>query len=389
MAVPVTTKNKKSQRVRSTNYIFEKVKTCNSGDIKKLYHGDNLSALLEMTKDENILGKIKLIYIDPPYNTGGDFETRDLVHAYSDNYTIDEYVEEMRKRLEIMHQLLSSDGSIYIHLDNKMVFHIKLLMDEIFGINNFKGMITRKKCKTKNWTSLSFGNISDYILFYGKTNKTTWNKQYQSWDIEKAYKEYPYIEEGTGRRYKKVPIHAPGIRNGACGSEWRGMLPPKGKHWQYTPDTLDELDSQGAIYWSSNGNPRRKVYLDESKGVPYQDIWLDFIDINNQNSRITGYPTEKNLDMLKLIISASSNPGDIILDCFAGSGTTLVAAESLGRQWIGVDIGDEAIRTIENRLQFGEMRMKDYDKQEQRECVNKINFTTGVTYDLYVEHIGM
>lgn len=108
------------------------------------------------------------------------------------------------------------------------------------------------------------------------------------------------------------------------------MMPPEGKHWQYTPERLDEMDAKGEIYWPSNGNPRRKVYLDQSKGVPVQDIWLDFLDVNNQNTCQTGYPTEKNIDMLKLIISTSSNLGDIVLDCFAGSGTTLAAAEELG-----------------------------------------------------------
>lgn len=137
-------------------------------------------------------------------------------------------------------------------------------------------------------------------------------------------------------------------------------MPPKGKHWQYTPDRLDEMDANGEIYWSSNGNPRRKVYLDQSKGVPVQDIWLDFLDVNNQNTLQTGYPTEKNLDMLKLIIKTSSDPGDLVLDCFAGSGTTLVAAEELGRQWIGVDIGDEAIRIIRDRFANGSKPIGDY-----------------------------
>lgn len=386
MAVSVNSKKIRKITAKRCKASFRLVKKSNDERIRRLYHGDNINALHELLKDESIAGKVKLIYIDPPYNTGGDFETRDLVHAYSDNNTIENYVEQMRERLVLMHQLLSNDGSIYVHLDNKMVFHIKIVMDEIFGIQNFKGMITRKKCKTKNWTSLSFGNISDYILFYGKSNKTTWNKQYQPWEEEKAFKEYPFIEENTGRRYKRVPIHAPGVRNGACGLPWRGMEPPMGKHWQYTPETLDEMDARGEIYWSRNGNPRRKVYLDKSEGIPYQDIWMDFIDINNQNTKITGYPTEKNMEMLKLIVSASSNKDDIVLDCFAGSGTTLIAAESLGRQWIGVDIGDESIRIIERRLLYGEIRMKDYDKQLKEKEKSQIEIPQNdITYDLYDE----
>ena len=125
------------------------------------------------------------------------------------------------------------------------------------------------------------------------------------------------------------------------------------------------MDARGEIYWSSNGNPRRKVYLDQSKGVPVQDIWLDYLDVNNQNTCLTGYPTEKNVDMLKRIIETSSNPGDLVLDCFVGSGTTLVAAEQLGRQWIGVDIGDEAINVIQKRFRHGTKPIGDYVKKKQ------------------------
>ena len=142
-------------------------------------------------------------------------------------------------------------------------------------------------------------------------------------------------------------------------------MPPEGKHWQFTPDKLDELDANGEIYWSSNGNPRRKVYLDKSEGLPVQDIWLDYIDTNNQNTLITGYPTEKNIEMLKRIIETSSRPGDLVLDCFAGSGTTLVAADELGRQWIGVDIGDEAIETIKERFKNGSKPIGDYVKKKK------------------------
>ena len=337
----------------------------NQGEgIKRLYHADNIDVLNLLSQDEKVCGRVTLIYIDPPYNTGGAFETRDFKHAYDDCFSIKDYLDFLRKRLELMHTLLSDEGSIYVHLDSNMVFHVKVMMDEIFGMRNFKGMITRKKCKPKNFTRKSYGNISDYILFYTKTDSPIWNRPYEKWDEEKILKEYPYTEETTGRRYKKVPIHAPGTRNGATGMPWRGMMPPEGKHWQYTPEKLDELDQNGEIYWSSNGNPRRKVYLDQSQGIPVQDIWLDYLDVNNQNSLVTGYPTEKNIDMLKRIIETSSRKGDLVLDCFAGSGTTLIAAEELGRQWIGVDIGDESIATIVNRFKHGSQPMGDYVKKK-------------------------
>ena len=328
--------------------------------IKRLYHADNLDVLDALTKDESVCGNVELIYIDPPYNTGGAFETKDFKLAYNDNFTTDGYVNFMKARLRLMCQLLSPSGSIYVQLDCKMVFHIKLLMDSIFGEKNFRGMITRKKCKSKNFTSKTYGNISDYILYYTKSDSPTWNRPYEKWSDEKILKEYPFVEDGTGRRYKKVPCHAPGKRNGATGKAWRGMMPPEGKHWQYTPGKLDEMDARGEIYWSSNGNPRRKVYLDQSKGKPVQDIWLDYLDVNNQNTLLTGYPTEKNIEMIKRIIEASSNPGDLVLDCFAGSGTTLVAANELGRQWIGADIGDESIRVIKDRFLNGSKPLGDY-----------------------------
>lgn len=363
MAVGVTPINRQIQPlsfVPKTDIQFHQTAWHQGEGIKRLYHADNIDVLSALLQDENVCGKTTLVYIDPPYNTGGVFETRDFKYAYDDRFTINGYLEFMRKRLDLLYRLLSDEGSIYVHLDSNMVFHVKVMMDEIFGMRNFKGMITRKKCKSKNFTRKTYGNISDFILFYTKTEKTVWNRPYEAWDDEKILKEYPYIEEGTGRRYKKVPIHAPGTRNGATGMPWRGLMPPEGKHWQFTPDKLDKMDADGEIYWSSNGNPRRKVYLDQSNGIPVQDIWLDYLDVNNQNTYVTGYPTEKNLDMLKRIVETSSRPGDLVLDCFAGSGTTLVAAEELGRQWIGVDIGDEAISTITERLKNGSKPIGDY-----------------------------
>lgn len=341
--------------------------------IKRLYHADNLDVLNFLVKDDDVCGKVNLIYIDPPYNTGGAFETKDFKHAYNDNFTTEGYLDFMKPRLTLMHRLLSPSGSIYVHLDCNMLFHVKILMDSIFGERNFRGMITRKKCKSKNFTRTTYGNISDYILFYTKSESPVWNRPYEDWDEEKVLKEYPFVEEGTGRRHKRVPCHAPGTRNGATGEPWRGMMPPEGKHWQYTPEKLEEMDARGEIYWSSNGNPRRKVYLDQSKGKPVQDIWLDFLDVNNQNTCLTGYPTEKNLDMLKRIIEASSNPGDLVLDCFAGSGTTLIAADELGRQWIGADIGDESIKVIRDRFANGTRPIGDYVPKKRKQTADTSN----------------
>lgn len=329
----------------------------------RFYFADNLAALATLRQDAAVKGKVRLVYIDPPYATQVAFAGRNLRHAYEDFETGPEYIESVRQRIILMHDLLADDGAIYIHIDERMTAYLRIVLDEVFGPQNFRNEIVRQKCNPKNSTTSAFGNITDRILFYTKSSKYLWNRPYTEWDRERAEREYSYVEEGTGRRFKKVPIHAPGVRNGATGGEWRGMLPPPGKHWQYTPETLDALDARGEIFWSSNGNPRRKIYFDTSKGVALQDLWLDVKDAHNQNILVTGYPTEKNPEILRRIIEASSNVGDIVLDAYAGSGTTLDVASSLGRSWIGIDNSPESLRTVTKRLKHQMEKMGDFVKK--------------------------
>lgn len=331
----------------------------NRADSNRLYFGENLSILAALTRDASVSNKVRLVYIDPPFATQTVFHSRNLNHAYTDTLAGMEYIEFLRQRLVLLHSLLADDGSIYVHLDGKMVFQIKIVMDEIFGEQNFRNMITRKKCNPKNYTRKQFGNVADYILFYTKTDNYVWNRPLEPWTKERA-KEYQYVDPKTNRLFMKVPVHAPGTRNGETGKLWRGKEPPPGKHWQFPPSTLDEMDARGEIYWSANGNPRRKVFLDESAGVGVQDIWLDYKDAHNQNILITGYPTEKNPALLTRIIAASSNPGDLVLDCFSGSGTTLAVADSLKRKWIGIDNGEEAVKTTLKRFEHGLEPMGDF-----------------------------
>lgn len=333
-------------------------------DENRLYYGDNLPILASLLQDNSVQGKVKLIYIDPPFATKSIFQSRSQTDAYSDLLAGNSYIEFIRQRLIVLRELLADDGSIYVHLDEKMAFYIKVIMDEIFGQRNFKNWITRKKCNPKNYTKKTYGNVSDYILFYSKSDNYVWNRPVEEWTDKRANKEYEYIEKETGRRYKKVPIHAPGVRNGETGKSWRGMNPPPGKHWQFAPQTLDEMDARGEIYWSATGNPRRKIYLDSSSGIPVQDIWLEFRDAHNQNIEITGYPTEKNRDLVSRIIRASSNPDDLVLDCFAGSGTTLSVASEFGRRWIGIDNSSEAIATTLRRFAKGCERMGAFVSQQ-------------------------
>lgn len=335
-------------------------------DTNSLYYGDNKQILATLLQKPDIRGHVRLVYIDPPFATNSIFQSRSQGDAYGDLLVGAPYIEFMRERLILLRELLSKDGSIYVHLDENMAFHIKLIMDEFFGRKNFRNWITRKKCNPKNFTRKTYGNIADYILFYTKSENYVWNRPHIAWTDENSAREYQYIEKETGRRYKKVPVHAPGIRNGATGQAWKGKFPPPGKHWQYPPDVLDDMDARGEIYWSPTGNPRKKIYLETSEGVPVQDIWLDFKDAHNQNIHITGYPTEKNPDLLARIIAASSQPGDLVLDCFAGSGTTLAVASQLKRRWIGIDNSAEALATILRRFSTGLEPMGDFVEKEKK-----------------------
>lgn len=323
---------------------------------------DNLGGLSALARSGE---KAKLIYLDPPYNTGFGFHSRNLQHAYKDDRSTALYVEFMRRRFILMRECLAEDGSIYVHIGHQMLGHLKVLMDEVFGAKNFRNIIARRKCSSKNFTSNSYSNIHDYLLFYTKGSNYVWNQPGQKPTEEWLNKEYPKAD--ANGRFKLVPIHAPGTRNGETGMPWRGKNPPPGKHWQYVPSKLDALDARGHIHWSKTGNPRRKVYLTDDKLVPFTDQWDCFRDAHHQSVGITGYPTEKNIDMLRMIVGASSNPGDLVLDPFCGSGTTLAAADDLGRRFLGFDESFVAASASLKRLRFGVKPMGDYVKRDPLE----------------------
>lgn len=323
---------------------------------------DNYLALKQMLVDGI---KVDLIYTDPPYGTGREFHSRNLEHSYKDLLNPAAYIEFLRRRFILMNELLADDGSIYVHIGPQMLSHVKVLLDEIFGANQFRNIITRRKCSSKNYTKNQYANIHDYILFYTKCNNYKWNKPGITPSTEWIDKEYP--KQDSNGRYKLVPVHAPGTRQGETGKPWRGKLPPRGKHWQYTPSKLDELDRAGEIHWSKNNNPRRKVYLPKDKKRPLTDYWANYRDAHHQSIRITGYPTEKNLDMLKIIVSASSDPDDLILDPFCGSGTALQAAAELNRQFIGIDESFAAAHSTALRLNQGVRPMGDYVNNKKQQ----------------------
>ena len=333
---------------------------------------DNLVGLGALAKSPH---RARLIYLDPPYNTGLNFHSRGLQHAYKDDRPTAAYVEFMRRRLILARECLADDGSIYVHIGHQMLGHLKVIMDEVFGAKNFKNIISRKKCSSKNFTSNQYANVHDYLLFYTKSSKYVWNQPSQQPTQEWIDREYPKFDERG--RYKLVPVHAPGTRRGETGKAWKGMNPPPGKHWQYLPSKLDAFDQEGSIHWSKTGNPRRKVYLTDDKAIPYADNWDNFRDAHHQSIKITGYPTEKNLAMLRMIVGASSNPGDLVVDPFCGSGTTLHAANDLGRKWVGFDESFVATEAALTRLRQGMKAMGDYVSRQP------INDQQGVLVDLF------
>jgi adenine-specific DNA-methyltransferase len=206
-------------------------------------------------------------------------------------------------------------------------------------------------------------------LFYSKTGNHIWNEpksQLSEEDIKRLFKKV----DKDGRRYTTIPLHAPGeTKNGPTGQTWRGKMPPKGRHWRSEPAVLEELDKKGLIEWSKNGVPRKKIYADEKDGKKIQDI----IEFKDPQTPI--YPTEKNLDLLKLLIDSSSNNDSIVLDCFCGSGTTLKAAQELGRKWIGIDKSEEAINVALKRLILKQNNLfkeeYEFEYLEQNYCGSK------------------
>lgn len=332
---------------------LEQINSSNSNNI--LIQADNLIALKQLINKYNLKGKIDLIYIDSPFATNNTFTITDGrastisnssngTVAYTDTLKGFDFIEFIRERLVLLEMLLSNRGSIYLHIDYKIGHYIKVVMDEIFGIENFRNDITRVKCNPKNFARKGYGNIKDTILFYSKSDNLIWNEPNIPYTEEDKIKLFPKIDK-DGRRYTTIPLHAPGeTQNGNTSHAFKGILPPKGRHWRTDVATLELWDEQGLIEWSDNGNPRKKIYLDEQEGKRMQDIW-EFKD-----PPYPVYPTEKNPDLLDLIVKTSSNENSIILDCFAGSGTTLKAAQINGRQWIGIDQSDEAIKAIIQKL---------------------------------------
>ena len=271
----------------------------------KLIQGENLSILNALLDDHQ--GKIDLIYIDPPFGTNGKFRIGEnranaISHSREDKLAYDDsrvgamFLEFLRPRLIFLRELLSEKGSIYLHIDYKIGHYVKIIMDEIFGVKNFRNDIARIKCNPKNFRRKGYGNVKDMILFYSKSDRIVWNDPKTPFDSDEKKRLFRKKDE-DGRRYTTIPLHAPGeTLNGDTGKPWRGIKPPKGRHWRSAPTTLDAWDAQGLIEWSArSATPRKKIFADDSTGKRMQDIW-EFKD-----PQYPLYPTQKNLHLLHAI----------------------------------------------------------------------------------------
>lgn len=325
-------------------------------DSGMLIHGENIEAMRWLLEN-GYRETVDLVYVDPPFATNGVFgvsdgrastisRARGAETVYTDRITGAAFVAFIRDRLILARDLLSPHGSLYLHTDCKIGPYLRVMMDEVFGIANFRGEITRVKCNPKNFPRVGYGNIKDSILFYTKGDKPIWHEPHESYSASDVMRLFPKTD-AQGRRFTTVPIHAPGENTDP--KPFKGTLPPKGRHWRTDVTILEQWDSEGRIEWSDTGNPRKIIYADEREGKRVQDIWANFKD-----PMYPAYPTEKNVEMLDLIVRTSSNPESIVLDFFCGSGTTAVAAMRNGRKWIAIDQSDAAIAVAKKKLGFAE-----------------------------------
>ena len=371
-----------------------------------LYYGDNLDILRRYVKDETV----DLVYLDPPFNSNANYnvlfaekdgsKAASQIQAFSDTWTWTQesesvfaeivtaggrvadclqafrtflrecdmlaYLVMIAPRLVELRRTLKSTGSIYLHCDPAASHYLKMLMDAVFGPENFLNEVVWKRTSAHSG-SKRWGPVHDVILFYAKSSAFVWNPVFQKYSDE--YVEGFYRYTGEKGRFQVGDLTGAGTRSGESGQPWRGVNPTDmGRHWAVpnkvlletlgkeslsltVQQKLNALDKQGLIYWPPKGKmPRFKRYLNEEAGVPIVDVVTDINPIGAQAAERLGYPTQKPVALLKRIISASSNPGDVVLDPFCGCGTTIAAAQALGRAWIGIDITHLAITLIKQRL---------------------------------------
>jgi DNA modification methylase len=364
--------------------------------MNKLYWGDNLDVLRARVADESV----DLVYLDPPFNSSRGYnvifaqhdasgqEAAAQIQAFDDTwhwtpitdgqyqrYTFAgglperagealtafrtllgendalSYLVNMAPRLVELHRVLKPTGCLYLHCDPTMSHYLKILLDAIFGADRFINEIIWKRSTAhsdKRQGARHMGRLHDSILFYSKTSSYPFAVEMTQYDEKYIASKYRYTEEPTGRRYGLWDITGPGgAAKGNPIYEVFGVT----KYWRYSKATMQTKIDAGRIIQPSPGAvPREIKYLDEAPGVSVQDVWTDIDPINSQAAERLGYPTQKPLTLLERIIRMSSKEGDVVLDPFCGCGTTIDAAQNLGRTWVGIDITFIAVDLIEKRL---------------------------------------
>ena len=359
----------------------------------KLYFGDNLDILREHVASESV----DLIYLDPPFNSNATYnvlfqeksgeKSAAQITAFEDTwhwgmeseYAYQEIVKEgprklsdliqalrmflgqndmmayltmMAQRMVELHRVLKPSGSIYLHCDPTASHYLKLLLDAVFGTNNFRNEIIWKRADTVKGNfgqgSRFFDRNTDSILLYAKSDMNIFNPIFKNYSQEYIEGFYKHIEPGTGRRYQLISMTGPG---GAAKGNPQYEVMGVTRFWRYSKEKMQELINAGLVVQTSPGTvPRRKQYLDKGKGVPVQSLWDDLPALHSQASERLGYPTQKPESLLERTIKVSSNEGDLVLDPFCGCGTTIAVAEHLKRRWIGIDITHLAISLMRHRL---------------------------------------
>jgi adenine-specific DNA-methyltransferase len=335
--------------------------------MNRLVWGDNLLAMQALLA-QGYAGKIDLIYIDPPFASSADYtypvsiEGKQIEKeasvierlAYTDTWEggIDSYLDMLYPRLQLMKRLLSSKGSICVHVDYKVNSYVRLLLDEVFGLDNLVNEIIWKRRGGSANITKCYGTVTDTIFLYRKSEEFFFNplKTKDSEEAQQYIKERFVYDDGDGRLYSRDPLTNPDYRPNLM-YEYKGYKPPE-KGWAISKEVMELWDELGKLYLPEDKSKRirRKTFLDEYDGQPIQNLWADIYVINSQANEYLGYPTQKPKALLERIIKASSNPGDLIADFFCGSGTTMEVAESLDRRWIGCNLDKVGIQVSRNRM---------------------------------------
>jgi DNA modification methylase len=333
-----------------------------------LFHGDNKEVLAHLLAN-GFRGKVNLIYIDPPYDSGADYVrkvslrgSKITTEVDGENYTLgeqiqytdiwanDNYLQFMFERLMLLKELLADTGSIYLHCDWHKSHHLRCLIEEVFGPDNFKNDIVWQRFNYRA-DGLKFGTVHDTILFSTKSNSYFFAKPYVS--LKPSYIKSHFRPDATGRLFRLDNLTAPA--HGKLGKPLRFgdrmIAPPSGTMWRHAQEGIDDLWKKKLIEIPDDGVPQVKRYLDEIEGQAVHSIWTDLSSINSQSTERSDYPTQKPESLIERILETSTKPGDVVLDIFLGSGTTAAVAQKSGRRWIGCDINKGAIQTTVKRLE--------------------------------------